>query len=175
MLEQAFTFTAGELELNRSGQLSPVQEERLESYREVRGCGRRAALIAFGLTSLGIVILQLFLANESGIDEARPYIWGVAGFFLVIALIFGIVDFFTGQNLTQGKVSVMEGVVETWSKEIGARSSKIGTAYFLRVDYKEFQLSTEPQMEALQDDHAYRFFYVENGRVPIIFSVEPLD
>ena len=174
MLEQAFLFTAEELELNRSGKLSPDQEDRLEQYREVRGCGRPAALIFFSLTALAMFAFPWLLANEPGIDQARPYIWGVAGFFLVIVLIFGIVDLFTGQNLTKGKLSIMEGVVETWSKEIGARSSKVGTAYFLRVNFKEFQLSSEQQMEALHDDESYRFYYVENGRVPIIFSVEPL-
>ena len=49
MLEEAFAFTAADLELNRQGKLSADQEARLESYREMRGCGRRAALIVFGL------------------------------------------------------------------------------------------------------------------------------
>lgn len=175
MLEQAFSFTSEELELNRSGILSTAQEDRLESYREVRGCGRRVALIAFGFTALAMFVLPLFLANEPGMAEARLYIWGVAGFFLALVVIFGIIDFFTGQNLTHGKLSTMEGVVETWSKEISTQSSKIGDAYFLRVNNRQFQLATEQQMDALQDDKSYRFFYVENGRVPIIFSVEPID
>ncbi len=175
MLEDAFSFTAAELELNRSGKLSADQEARLEQFREMRGCGRRAAVIAFGLTAAGMFAVPLVLANEPGMGQARPYIWGVAGFIVAIMLIFSLVELFAGQKMAKGEISTMQGVVETWSKEIGARSSKVGTAYFMNVDFKKYQLTTEAQMEALEDDQSYRFYYIENGRVPIIFSVEQID
>lgn len=175
MLEQAFSFSAEELELNRSGEFSSVQEDRLKQFREVRGCGRKAALIAFSVSALALFIVPIIFARESGMAQARPYIWSVAGFFLAIILIFGILDIFAGQNLTQGKMSTVEGGVETWKQEIGAKSSKVGTTYFMRIGHKKFQLMTEEQMNALEDDKDYRFYYVENGRVPIILSVEELD
>ena len=174
MLEDAFTFTAEELELNRSGQLSEAQEARLDGYREMRGCGRRAALIAFGLTALILFIVPFLLANRPGMADARGYIWGVAVLFIVIVVIFAVMDSYTGQDLTQGKLSVMEGEVKTWSKEIGAKSSSVGTTYYLMVGLKQFQLSSEEQMNALHNEESYRFFYIENGRLPIIFSVERL-
>lgn len=172
MLEDAFVFTAEELELNRSGKLSEDQEARLEGYREMRGCGRRAALIAFGLTSLVMFVLPFLFANRPGMVDARSYIWSVAGFFLVLIIIFAVVDSYTGQNLSQGKISMMEGEVKTWSKEIGAKSSSVGTTYFLMVGGKQFQLSSAEQMNALHNEESYRFFYVDNGRLPIILSVE---
>ena len=174
MLEDAFTFTAEELELNRSGQLSEAQEVRLDGYREMRGCGRRAALIAFGLTALILFVVPFLLANRPGMADARGYIWGVAVLFIVIVVIFAVMDSYTGQDLTQGKLSVMEGEVKTWSKEIGAKSSSVGTTYYLMVGLKQFQLSSEEQMNALHNEESYRFFYIENGRLPIIFSVERL-
>ncbi len=88
-LQDAFNFSVKELELNRAGQLSSVQEKRLESHRAVRGCGRRAAFIGLGGTALLAFLVPLFLANEPGIEQARPYIWGVAGFILALVLIFG--------------------------------------------------------------------------------------
>jgi len=174
-LQEAFNFSAEELELNSAGQLSPSQEERLESHRSVRGCGRRAALIGFGTASAILFLLPFLFANEPGIDQARPYIWGVAGLFLALVLGFGVLDFFAGQDLTQGKISVLEGAVYTKFEEIGTRKSIIGTAYYLTVGLKQYQLASEAQMEALNTGEIYRFFYVPNGRVPIILSVEPLD
>lgn len=175
MLEDAFSFTAEELALNRDGQLSAPQEDRLQQHREVRGCGRRAAAIGFGLTAFGLILVPVIFANEPGMEQARPTIWGVAAFVIFIALLFSFLDIFAGRNLTDGTLSTMEGAVETWSKEIGARSSKIGTAYYLRVGPKQFQLTTKAQFDALNDYETYRFYYVANGRVPIIMSVEPVD
>lgn len=174
-LQEAFNFSADELELNRDDQLSPSQEKRLESHRSVRGCGRRAALIGLGATAVVFFLFPLLLANEPGIEQARPYIWGVAGLFLALLLVFGVLDYFAGQDLTQGKISVLEGAVYTKFEEIGTRRSKVGTAYYLTVGLKQYQLATEAQMEALNTGEIYRFFYVPNGRVPIILSVEPLE
>ena len=175
MLEDAFAFTVEELELNRSGKISEAQEARLEGYREMRGCGRRAALIAFGLTSLILFAFPFLFANRPGMADARGFIWGVAVLFLVIIIIFAVMDSYSGQSLTKGEISMMEGEVKTWSKEIGAKSSSVGTTYYLMVGHKQFQLSSEEQMNALHNEESYRFFYVENGRLPIIFSVERLN
>ena len=172
-LEQAFAFSPAELELNRSGRLSQAQGERLVQYQQTRGCGRRAAAVAFGLTALAMAAPALLL-DVPGIDQARPYLLLVAGLIGLITLLSLVGDYLAGRDLAQGKLSVMEGKVQTWSKEIKASGSSLGTAYYLRISGKKFQLETDEQMQVLENNRTYRFYLVRNGRVPLIFSVEPI-
>jgi len=172
-LEQAFAFSLAELDLNRQGKLSQAQGKRLAEYQKMRGCGRRAAAVAFGVTALGMAALAL-LFDVPGIDQARPYLLLVAGVIALISLLSLVGDFLAGRDLAQGKLSVMEGKVQTWAKEIKASGSSLGTAYYIRIGRKKFQLETAQQMQALENNQTYRFYYVRNGRVPIIFSVEPM-
>lgn len=173
-LEQAFAFNPAELDLNRRGQLSTAQTKKLDKYRKMRGCGRRAAAIVFGLMAAGIAAAALLL-KAPGIDQARPYLLVVAGILAIIFLFSLISDFQAGRDLAQGNLSVAEGNVQTWAKEIKSNDGPVGTAYFMRIGRQKFQLETTQQMQVLQNNHSYRFYYVQNGRVPIILSVEPME
>lgn len=174
-LQEAFDFSVEELELNRAGDLSAAQQKRLESHLEVRGCGRRAALIAFGAIAAGMFVIPLLFSNESGISQARLFIWGVAGLILLLVIVFGLIEIFSGRDMSSGSIKVMEGVVHTKAKDIGARGSRLGTAYMLTIANREFQLMTAEQMDSFTGGYPYRFYYIPNGRVPIIFAVEPLE
>ena len=178
-LKEAFDFSAAELELNKGRELSDAQKARLESHLELRGCGRRAALITFALSAAIIFMIPLIFSGQPAIEQARPYIWWVAALFLLIVALSALVEYFSGRDMTTGKISVMEGTVHTDSKEIGTRNNKVGTAYYLMVDNRQFQLTTPQQTEALTGGADYRFYYIPNGRIPIILSVEwlrdPID
>ena len=173
VLEQAFEFTPDELALNRAGRLSPAQKAKLAQYRQMRGCGRRAALIAFSLTAVGLAVMP-FLVEGPGMEQARPFIWGPAALFFVIALLALLLDYLSGRDLAQGRINVMEGQVKVWSKRVKSHYGNLGAAYYLKVGRKKYQLETANRMQALRDGGPYRFYFVSNGRVPIILSVEAL-
>ena len=174
LLQQAFAFTLQELEANRTAQLSPAQVARLEKYRQQRGCGRRMAAIAFGLTALAMAAAA-FLLDAPGIEQARPYLLFVAGIVAVIFILSLVGDYLAGRDLAQSRITVAEGQVQTWSKEVKSPSSHLGTAYYFKIGRNKYQLESAQQMQALQNGRSYRFFFVKNGRVPIILSVEPLE
>jgi hypothetical protein len=173
-LEQAFEFMPEELELNRVRQLSPAQEAKLVQYRRARGCGQRMALIVFGATSVGLLALP-YVLNEPSMDQARPFLLGTAVIFFAIFILSMIGSYLSGRDLAQGRIDVIEGQVKTWSKNIKSQYGNLGTAYYLKIGRKKFQLETAQRMQALNNGRRYRFYVVPNGRVPIILSVESLD
>ncbi|WP_420632047.1 hypothetical protein [Candidatus Leptofilum sp.] len=172
-LNEAFSFNADALAKNRSGILTGVQVKRVQKYQQARGCGQRAAAIAFGLTAVAFLAAALFL-DASGIENARPFLVGFAGGFGGLFLLALARDYLSGRDLAQGKISVMEGKVQTWSKEVKTPDRRLGTAFFFKIGRKTYQLETAQQMATLQQNQTYRFYFVKNGRVPIILSVEEI-
>lgn len=171
-LEQAFDFSAEELELNRSGRLSEKQRQRVKDILVVRKMGQRFALIGLGLPIVGMIGYLIYLAEQSQNAAARPYLLSVAGFLALMAVVFAIRGISARRTLTRGAIKSAEGKVKLWSKEIGRSGTALGTAYYLKVGRKKFQLESPTQFNGLKQKGSYRFFYVPNGPVPIILSVD---
>ena len=173
-LQQAFDFSAEELELNRSGQLSAKQKARVQTILNTRKTGQRLALIGLGLPLGGMSGYLIFLASQPQNAIARPYLLGFAGVLLLTLLILLIRGILSRRKLANGTIKSIEGNVKTWSKNIGENGNRYGTAYYLKVGRRTFQLEVPAQIESLNQGRHYRFFYVPNGAVPIILSVEAI-
>ncbi|WP_420644836.1 hypothetical protein [Candidatus Leptofilum sp.] len=172
-LFEAFSFNADVLAKNRSGILTGAQVKRVQQYQQVRGCGQRAAAIALGVTAVAFFAIAMLL-DAPGIETARPFLIGFSGGFGGLFLLALARDYLAGRDLAQGRISVMEGSVQTWSKEIKTPDRRLGTAYFFKIGRKTYQLETAQQMAALQENQPYRIYFVKNGRVPIILSVKEI-
>ena len=170
-LKQVFDFSAEELELNQSGRLSSKQKERIKKVLIVRKMGQRFALIGLGLPIIGMIGYLIYLAEQSQNADARPYLLGVVGFLLLMLIIFAIRGISSRRLLSKGTIKSAEGRVKLWARKIGERGATYGTAYYLKVGRKKFQLESPDQFGGLQQGGNYRFFYVPNGPVPIILSV----
>ncbi len=172
-LESAFDFTPDELRCNKSGVLSNRQRSRVQAYAAINRKGRKFAQIAFGLTAICFSLPPLFLQGP-GFDQAFPFL---AGFSAAIWSLFGAVagvTYLKSRDLAQGKINEIEGSVSLWQKEVQRHSVSLGTAYFIKLGGRTYQLESPEQAKALKTGQSYRFYFVPNGRVPIILSVVSL-
>ncbi|QBY01892.1 hypothetical protein E2K80_15110 [Rhodophyticola sp. CCM32] len=172
--QEAFGFTAEDLSENRAGRLSATQQTRLEAYRRIHGKGARAAVVVFGALALAFLAFSLF-ATQPGMDQARPVLLGFSGGIVLIFIGVWVNARLHGRALANGTISVLEGPVSVWSKEIRTPEHKLGTGYFYKIRRRTFQFEAPEQMAALVSGQAYRLYVIRNGRVPIILSVEPLN
>lgn len=174
-LERALGFDGEDLKANKEGRLSERQERMVAEMRRLRGCGTRAAVWALVgsavLVGVAPVLFGGVMGQQGGGDagKALPYTLGVAGVFLVMALIFVVVGKVRSGDLASGKVSVVEGEARLSTRFIGPRVRMM--AYFVAVGGVRFHVQKE-EFEAFEEGRWYRVYYVKDPPVGVILSVE---
>ncbi|KAA3643052.1 MAG: hypothetical protein DWQ07_21280 [Chloroflexi bacterium] len=176
-LQAAFEFNEEDLSLNRSGTLSTKQKELLEKTRQMRGCGRRAAVIGLGGTTGLYAVLFVYLLL-SGTLNSLPAIIGfgaVLALFVVVFLIAMIMDYLRGQDLKTGRITVLEGKASQHKeKKVRGNPSLMGNfmEYYVRIGSRRLRLETPERLNALRSEATYRLYIVKNLPVDIVLSVE---
>lgn len=168
-LAGAFNFTADDLAANRQGYLTPAQKKVIAGTRRARGCGARAAYIAMG-ASIAIIVAAFVLTGGLEIplsSEALPAYAVAISAFIGIFLAAIVYDRVRSRDLRTGKISVAEGPAQRRTKEY-----KFGTAFYVKIGRRRFQLTHPEQFDAFDECIRYRVYYVKNPPVHLIMSLE---
>ena len=171
-LAGAFNFTADDVAANRQGYLTPAQKKVIAETRRARGCGARAVYIAMG-ASVAIIVVAFVLAGGLRVPRSTGALTAFAvaiSVFIGIFLAAMIYDRVRSRDLRTGKISVAEGPAQRRTKEY-----KFGTAFYVKIGRRRFQLPHPKQFDAFDEGTYYRIYYVKNPPVHIILSVETVE
>lgn len=171
-LAEEFGFTANDLAANRQGYLTPAQKKVIAGTRRAKGCGARAAYIAMG-ASVAIIVASFVLAGGLDIPLSSDALTAYAvatSFFIGIFLAAIIYDRVRSRDLRTGKISVAEGPAQRRTKEY-----KFGTAFYVKIGRRRFQLPCPKQFDTFDEGTYYRIYYVKNPPIHIILSVETVE
>src|SRR5258705_10941862 len=114
-----FEFTEEDLKLNKRGQLSPSQKERLKMVAQgVRSFSWKSAFIAIGFTFLGLsIVIALYLQNEDSRATLFSNPVNLIMFPVIVLLILGILalgmflNYRNANRLENSVLSSASGVV----------------------------------------------------------------
>lgn len=167
-IHSAFCFSPGDLESNATGFLTQRQRILLVNHIKGEGCGRKAALIAMGLTLLVLAGAFVLIADPGspGFKQAMPYYIGTCALFVLIFVFFLLLHRVRTRDIRSGLISSVEGELRTWKKEYST-----GTAFYAEVGGTKFQLHSSEQMDVLLRHSFYRIYYISNPPVHIILSL----
>ncbi len=171
-LAGAFGFTEDDLAANRQGYLTPAKKKVIAETRRARGCGARAAYIAMG-ASVAIIVAAFVLAGGLRVPRSTGALTAFAvatSVFIGIFLAAIIYDRVRSHDLRTGKISVAEGPTQRRTKEY-----KFGTAFYVKIGRRRFQLAYREQFDAFNEGIYYRIYYVKNPPVHIITSIDTLE
>lgn len=167
-IQRVFGFYPGDLESNATSLLTQRQRVMLASHIKGGGCGRKAALIAMGLTLL--VLAGTFILNAEpgspGFKQAMPYYMGTCALFVLIFVLFLLLHRVRTRDIRSGRISSVEGELRSWKKEYSH-----GTGYFAEVGGTTFQLQSPEQMDVLVRHLFYRIYYISNPPANLILSL----
>jgi hypothetical protein len=168
-----FNFTEDDLEANRAGHMSARQVERLKSTSEnTTACG---ILVLLGLALMGVLA---FFAGSSPntLANSNPDIT-----LLIFAVAAGVVIIVLFLAKVRRQSDVDTGVVASTDGKVALRMipMKIGFAYLMAIDSKEFLISGYAY-GLLMDNHkadlqstAFRAYFAPRSKK--VLSVEILD
>ena len=165
-LSAAFFFDAVDVAANRSGRLSPTQEQGFQVEASV---SRSSVPKVLTLTAIAIVAGFVYSSVQPGADLSQMLL--VAGLLLVA---FGIIALIARKNLTraaqldvareQPSVLVAEGLpTEHWNTTSDIRSLVVAGVHF-RMMWDD--------IEKFHKDTVYRVYYAMIGKQPRMLSVE---
>lgn len=170
---QAFDFSPADLQANRRGLLTPTQENSLAETRRLRGCGQRAAYLAWGgsvLIFAGVILFAVPL-------NSLPYALLGLGLFTALFLAATLLGAIRSRDLKTGRISLAEGKAAGFAgREIKSKSGRVmGTAYFVEIARTRFRLAAQAQFEIFEPDQCYRIFYIKDPPLHFILSAEAIE
>jgi hypothetical protein len=173
-LREVLKFSDADLLLNQQEKVSESQKLGLNSFRQ----GRMISLIAFGvmfvvftLVCVGIGISILVSPDGS---VTRLAILLAMGFVMLLIAASAVNFFLRSRDVLTGKVSQMQGSAKLYTHQYRDEYRSLGMGWFVKIDRKEFRLSTAEQYGALEEGATYRIFYVKGYPLDVILSVEAI-
>jgi hypothetical protein len=153
-LEAYFNFDPSDLEMNRSGKLSPRQLQHLtKSARGTRIASRIIAVILVALTILSIRDIIVH-STASGPVDIGLFTW---------ALVAGVLAFFfirrSFEKIYDYQVKKVQGPIHIRAERVSSGSSDQKLDYELHVQNEIFDVDGE-LTETLQSGDAYTIYYI---------------
>jgi hypothetical protein len=172
-----YEFTEEDLKSNRSGFITPRQQEWVKGFAQgISSTQRSTAKIAIVFPFLGAcMILGMYLSNEDAQVAffANPQILIVLCLTLVLVVgIFALSIYFADRRaarLSEAVLKKAEGTVE-----LDEEYSKVGPTYFVRVGGAEFKFG-EDVSSYFAEGGVYRIFYCETSMLKLILSHERVE
>ncbi|UCE26057.1 MAG: hypothetical protein JSW52_06740 [Candidatus Coatesbacteria bacterium] len=168
-LASVFNFTEDDLAANLQGYLTPTQKKVLAETRRARGCGARIAyIIMAGSVVIFVVAFVLGGGLNAPLSTGALTAYAVAiSVFIGIFLLSMAYSRVLSRDLRTGKISVAEGPARRRTKEY-----RLGTAFFVKIGRRRFQLAYPEQFAAFDEGTYYRIYYVKNPPLHLILSIE---
>ncbi|MBC7879193.1 MAG: hypothetical protein H7Y59_18645 [Anaerolineales bacterium] len=168
----AFDFTNDDLLANRANKLTPNQHKQINSYIKIARISTRLALSACIGTVIVYFGIAYVLQPDNGFGQALPYLIFTAALFIGVFVFFIAVGIIQGRHLRERHISIIEGHASRSTRKL-----KHGrwTAYYVTIGNIRFQLSSQDQYEAFQDNVQYRVFYIQYPPAHLILAFEPIE
>jgi len=186
-LTQAFNLTPEDIAANRSGVLSPKQQER---FHAMLAQGQKSGLLAIGavlLLTAGIVAWQFVTDGEmaqslkTAFDQAPGVLIAGVGGSLLLFVIIGVISMLRMGNVKNRtlKVDSVSGKVKLNALKADgeaatvARMAGISTRTFvIQIGRTKIYTTEESQWTAFQNGGSYRVYYVKVSSMPMLVSAE---
>jgi len=186
-LTQAFNLTPEDIAANRSGVLSPKQQER---FHAMLAQGQKSGLLAIGavlLLTAGIVAWQFVTDGEmaqslkTAFDQAPGVLIAGVGGSLLLFVIIGVISMLRMGNVKNRtlKVDSVSGKVKLNALKADgeaatvARMAGISTRTFvIQIGRTKIYTTEESQWTAFQNGGSYRVYYVKVSSMPMLISAE---
>jgi hypothetical protein len=166
-LQSTFLFSGADLRANRSGRLSPRQQNRLRAA----GGSQRLALAVFVVVMAGTLAVILFGAllssSRSGLEPGTL----VLPLAIIAAVIGGVIliGLLTSRRYMLG-AQIKQMVMAQGPAAVGRVRSE-AAQFEIRIGAAKIRLLTQEQLEAFQPAVEYRVFYLP-GPAPMVLSAE---
>jgi len=162
-IQDLFHFDTADLEVNRKGDLSPKQRERLARNLGIaRKWGMIFGIGLFGITiCLVLSIVVIFLRSNASLEKI---IWaGFIGFFALVTFLAALYSISRGFKKTKNQVEKVQGpikitTIEKFDQDIGGQYTQ-STLY---VGGREFSILSELAGYVIQGD-TYAVYFIRNS------------
>jgi hypothetical protein len=174
-LKEVFKYNDADLLLNKQEKVSDAQGATLKSYRQ----GRMISLIAFGVmfTLFALICAGVgiwMLVSPDGSLVIRLAILLATGFAILLMAASAANFFIRSGDILRGKVSQMQGVAKLYTRQYRDEYRSLGMGWFVKLDRKEFGLSTADQYATLEEGATYRIFYVKGYPLDMLLAIEAI-
>jgi membrane protein implicated in regulation of membrane protease activity len=170
-LRKYFDFDDADLFANRSGYLSPRQENRIK--KDLRSSGKFFGILGFIFLGLALIPLIILLINVLLSHETYWYLWLI---FTIVGILWIIPSIFffrvASDRNDQDTLKIVEGKVNTVEEVHDGPHLHKDYDYYWKIGGVRFDVLDPNKVDILEQGDTYRVYYLDLAKA--IMSLEKI-